>query len=85
MVGYYTPYLFIVKVATSERNIIESKAVFLLSLIGKLKLFVNMIFEKKTKHFFFVIKVLVIQLLDFYRDGLQKYRICHHYLSIILA
>lgn len=34
MVGYYTPYLFIVKVATSERGVADKQAVFLLSLIG---------------------------------------------------
>jgi hypothetical protein len=34
MIGYYTPYLFIVKVATSERSIPELNAVYLLSIIG---------------------------------------------------
>ncbi|UJR33413.1 hypothetical protein I4U23_020857 [Adineta vaga] len=34
MIGYYTPYLFIVKYATTERKIQETSAVFLLSLIG---------------------------------------------------
>ncbi|CAF1600271.1 unnamed protein product [Rotaria magnacalcarata] len=34
MIGYYTPYLFIVKVATKEKNIPQTTAVFLLSLIG---------------------------------------------------
>lgn len=35
MVGYYIPYLFIVKTATQERGVAETSAVFLLSLIGK--------------------------------------------------
>ncbi len=35
MIGYYTPYLFIVKAATDERGILEMKAVYLLSIIGK--------------------------------------------------
>jgi hypothetical protein len=35
MIGYYTPYLFIVKVAEKERGIDLTKAVFLLSIIGK--------------------------------------------------
>ncbi|CAF0728838.1 unnamed protein product [Adineta ricciae] len=34
MIGYYTPYLFVVKFATLEREILQSSAVFLLSLIG---------------------------------------------------
>jgi hypothetical protein len=34
MIGYYTPYLFIVKVAKLERHIPETNAVFLLSIIG---------------------------------------------------
>jgi hypothetical protein len=34
MIGYYTPYLFIVKTATNERSIPETRAVFLLSIIG---------------------------------------------------
>ncbi|CAF4473425.1 unnamed protein product [Rotaria socialis] len=34
MIGYYTPYLFIVKVATQEKNIGQVAAVSLLSLIG---------------------------------------------------
>ena len=36
MIGYYIPYLFIVKTATLERGVAETSAVFLLSLIGKL-------------------------------------------------
>jgi hypothetical protein len=36
MIGYYTPYLFIVKTATNERSIPEKTAVVLLSVIGKL-------------------------------------------------
>ena len=35
MIGYYIPYLFIVKTATLERGVAETSAVFLLSLIGK--------------------------------------------------
>ena len=35
MIAYFTPYIFIVKVATEEREINETKAVFLLSVIGK--------------------------------------------------
>ena len=34
MIGYYTPYLFVVKFAVSERSIPMEKAVFLLSIIG---------------------------------------------------
>jgi hypothetical protein len=34
MIGYYTPYLFIVKVATSEILIKKDTAVYLLSIIG---------------------------------------------------
>jgi hypothetical protein len=34
MIGYYTPYLFIVKVATLERHIPGTSAVYLLSIIG---------------------------------------------------
>jgi hypothetical protein len=41
MIGYYTPYLFIVKSATTERGIPEHKAVFLLSIIGKSKNFIR--------------------------------------------
>lgn len=37
MIGYYIPYLFIVKTATLERGVAETSAVFLLSLIGILK------------------------------------------------
>lgn len=37
MIGYYTPYLFIVNYAVTERNIAREQAVFLLSLIGKLE------------------------------------------------
>lgn len=36
MIGYYVPYLFIVKVAEQERFIPNTKAVFLLSIIGLL-------------------------------------------------
>ena len=39
MIGFYIPYLFIMKTATNERNVPEHKAVFLLSLIGKFKSF----------------------------------------------
>jgi hypothetical protein len=35
MIGYYTPYLFIVKVAMLERSISATSAVYLLSIIGK--------------------------------------------------
>ena len=35
MIGYYTPYLFVTKVANLERAIPLSEAVFLLSFIGK--------------------------------------------------
>ncbi|CAF3336006.1 unnamed protein product [Rotaria sp. Silwood1] len=41
MIGYYTPYLFIVKVATEERSIPKSSAVFLLSIIGFSNTFVR--------------------------------------------
>ena len=34
MIGYYVPYLFIVKVAQDERSIPGAKAVYLLSIIG---------------------------------------------------
>ncbi|CAF1273343.1 unnamed protein product [Rotaria sordida] len=34
MIGFYIPYLFIVKMAISERNIAEKNAVYLLSIIG---------------------------------------------------
>jgi hypothetical protein len=34
MIGYYTPYIFIVKVAMFERSIEEKAAVYLLSIIG---------------------------------------------------
>ena len=34
MIGYYAPYLFIVKVAEDERSIPSAKAVYLLSIIG---------------------------------------------------
>ena len=34
MIGYYTPYLFIVKTATLERSIPKETAVFYLSVIG---------------------------------------------------
>jgi len=43
MIGYYTPYLFIVKVATIERSIPDGTAVFLLSIIGKLNHFIYLI------------------------------------------
>jgi hypothetical protein len=35
ILGYYTPYLFIIKFATAERKIVQDQAVFLLSIIGK--------------------------------------------------
>ncbi|CAF0727671.1 unnamed protein product [Rotaria sordida] len=41
MIGYYTPYLFIVKVATKERSIDPRSAVFLLSIIGFSNTFVR--------------------------------------------
>jgi hypothetical protein len=43
MIGYYTPYLFIVKVATIERSIPQDTAVFLLSIIGKFNHFIYLI------------------------------------------
>ena len=39
MIGYYTPYLFIVRVATSEQSVPETTAVFLLSTIGTVQCF----------------------------------------------
>lgn len=39
MIGYYTPYLFIVKVATLERSIVYPTAVYLLSFIGTTRCF----------------------------------------------
>jgi hypothetical protein len=50
MIGYYTPYLFIIKTATLERGIPEKSAVFLLSIIGKLNHFICLII----KQFFFL-------------------------------
>ncbi|CAF2338425.1 unnamed protein product [Rotaria sp. Silwood2] len=41
MIGYYTPYLFIVKVATDERSVPKTSAVFLLSIIGFSNTFVR--------------------------------------------
>lgn len=34
MIGYYTPYLFIVKFAIEERSIAAGTAVYFLSIIG---------------------------------------------------
>jgi hypothetical protein len=46
MIGYYTPYLFIVKSATQERSIPELRAVFLLSVIGTLNYMINRMIER---------------------------------------
>jgi hypothetical protein len=46
MIGYYTPYLFIVKMADLERGIPIKKAVYLLSIIGKSNYFICLILKK---------------------------------------
>lgn len=46
MIAYFTPYIFIVKVATTERKIDETKAVFLLSVIGKYASLIDEIIEE---------------------------------------
>jgi hypothetical protein len=62
MVGYYTPYLFISKFASTERGVPEGRAVYLISIIGKSNDFIHLkIFSSS--------QVLVIQLLDLHLVG----------------